>query len=184
MNSTIYSSLSFLRKIHACEEAIAYASGQSDFQSIWDNCPRGDWLIWLASLLRAPQYLVVRVSIECARPVLKLIQGNEYVIIRCNKWVNGEESIENIKSLNSNLYNYLHSHSLSDNNAFLSIIYVTDTILAPDPSTLAAYSHDVVRRACFTDPYTNIEMLNSCSKIVRQIIKVSDLNVCLLDAQN
>lgn len=184
MKSDINSSISFLRKIHACEESISYASSQSDFQSIWNNCPRGDWLIWLASLLRAPQKLIVQVSIECVRPVLKLIPGNEYVIIRCNKWVNGEESTKNIELLNSNLNSYLINNDLSINNAFLSIIYVTHTIIVSDPSALAAYSHDVVRRACLANPDTNNEMLNKCANIVRQTIKISDLNVHLLDAQN
>jgi hypothetical protein len=184
MNSTIYSSLSFLRKIHACDEAITYASAQPDFQSIWNNCPRGDWLIWLASLLRAPQKLVVQVSIECVRPVLKLIPGNEYVIIRCNKWVNGTESTRSIESLSLNLYDYLYKHNLSSDNTFLSIIYVTNTILALDPSTLAAYSHEVIRKACDVNPETKSEMLNKCANIVRKIIKIDDLNVSLLNAQN
>jgi hypothetical protein len=184
MKSDIISSISFLRKIHACEESLLFAESQPDFQSIWNNCPRGDWLIWLASLLRAPQKLVVQVSIECVRPILNLIPGNEYVISRCNRWVNGTESTRSIESLSLNLYDYLYKHNLSSDNAFLSIIYVTNTILALDPSTLAAYSHEVIRKACDVNPEAKSKMLNKCANIVRKTIKISDLNVDLLSEQN
>jgi hypothetical protein len=137
MNTTYESSISFLHKIHACDESIVYASAQSDFQSIWNNCSRGDWLIWLASLLRAPHELVIRVSTECAKLAPSRVSNR----------------------------------------------YIEEIIINSNSSDLAAYSHEVVRQVCLFNPDTNIEMLNKCANIVRQIIKIDDLNISLLSAE-
>lgn len=38
-----------LEKLHACSEAIEYVKTQKSAISAWKNCPRGDWMLWLAS---------------------------------------------------------------------------------------------------------------------------------------
>src|SRR5687767_12964065 len=39
----------------------------SDVVKLWESCPRGDWLLALASRLRAPTRLLVVAACDCAR---------------------------------------------------------------------------------------------------------------------
>ena len=36
-----------LKKLGVCGEAIEYAKTQKSRQAAWDNCERGDWMLWL-----------------------------------------------------------------------------------------------------------------------------------------
>ena len=39
--------VSYLKSIHACGEAVAYAKQHPDMESAWLNCQRPDWMLWL-----------------------------------------------------------------------------------------------------------------------------------------
>ena len=36
-------------KFNPCKEAISYRRQFSSFEKAWENCPRGDWMLWIAS---------------------------------------------------------------------------------------------------------------------------------------
>ena len=42
-NHTIY-----LNKLNACSDAVKWADQFKSMQEVWDNCKRGDWMLWLA----------------------------------------------------------------------------------------------------------------------------------------
>jgi hypothetical protein len=37
-----------LRQLHACSEAVEWARTQPDLETAWENCERGDWMLWIA----------------------------------------------------------------------------------------------------------------------------------------
>jgi hypothetical protein len=38
-----------LEKLHSCDGAIEYVKTQKSAILAWHNCPRGDWMLWIAS---------------------------------------------------------------------------------------------------------------------------------------
>ena len=40
-----------LKKLNACEDAIKYVRNQKSPEEAWNNCSRGDWMLWLARRL-------------------------------------------------------------------------------------------------------------------------------------
>lgn len=46
-----------------------------DFASAWVECPRGDWLLWLATRLGVDRRLVVKAACACARSMLEACGG-------------------------------------------------------------------------------------------------------------
>ncbi len=42
----------FLTQNKACETGRDYAVGFKTMAEVWDNCPRGDWLLWILKKLR------------------------------------------------------------------------------------------------------------------------------------
>ena len=39
--------ISAIKKLGACEEAVLDAHNFKTSQELWDNCERGDWMLWL-----------------------------------------------------------------------------------------------------------------------------------------
>lgn len=54
-----------LVRFNACEEACAWV-GDRDIESAWTECPRGDWLMWLAGCVGVDRVLVVDAACDCA----------------------------------------------------------------------------------------------------------------------
>jgi hypothetical protein len=74
----------WLASYYACSEAREWASAYPDTaegrQRAWNECPRGDWMLWIAGKLSGPvgshaRRLVVRCAVACARTSLHLIPG-------------------------------------------------------------------------------------------------------------
>lgn len=70
-----------LNELEPCEDAIPYLKSQADLQTAWDNCKRGDWMIWLLDKTRLMtemldlriQLMVLEMPLEDDRKVIDLI---------------------------------------------------------------------------------------------------------------
>ncbi len=69
--------LAELRGAEACKPALEWikAEGYTDLRDVWDNCKRGDWLLWFVYILDVDPKLIVRTAIECARIVVDTPRG-------------------------------------------------------------------------------------------------------------
>jgi hypothetical protein len=70
-----------LRKLHACDEAVAWCQTQPDLATAWATCERGDWMLWLigrtgmAGEIGSPERRVlVGVASGCARLALPIFE--------------------------------------------------------------------------------------------------------------
>ena len=91
-----------IKKLNACGEAIQDALKYETSQELWDNCERGDWMLWLISKLsgeagddrRKP---LVLTACKCARLSLKYVKKGELrplkAIETTERWARGEEGV-------------------------------------------------------------------------------------------
>lgn len=63
-----------LEKTGACHSAIHYVRTQKSYVDAWNNCPRGDWLLWIADKLQINKRLLTLAKGKCAATVLHLMQ--------------------------------------------------------------------------------------------------------------
>jgi hypothetical protein len=40
-----------ITKYDPCKEGLLYYNSFETFEDAWNNCPRGDWMLWIASKL-------------------------------------------------------------------------------------------------------------------------------------
>ena len=68
-----------LRRMGACENAVAWAETQPDLPTAWEVCDRPDWLLWLAGrvLTDADCPAIVRSAAGIARTALIHIPAGE-----------------------------------------------------------------------------------------------------------
>lgn len=57
----------------ACEDGLIWAKTQSDLYDLWNNCHRGDWLLWLANKLKVDKRKQALCAALCAHTVVHLM---------------------------------------------------------------------------------------------------------------
>ena len=65
-----------LRTLHACPEALAWVETRG-LKTSWRDCPRGDWMLWLAGALKVDRKLLVLAACDCAETALKFVPKGE-----------------------------------------------------------------------------------------------------------
>jgi hypothetical protein len=63
-----------IEKFNPCQKAIKFRNQYPDFQAAWDNCPRGDWMLWLAAKLNVDDKKLTLAKGLCANTVIHLMK--------------------------------------------------------------------------------------------------------------
>lgn len=66
----------YLCEQHACSAAIEWSGDRSAYDT-WHDCPRVDWMLWLADHLDVRRELLVLCATGCARSVLHLVPEDD-----------------------------------------------------------------------------------------------------------
>ena len=95
-----------LKELSACPEAVEWASQFETIQEAWDNCERGDWMLWLlgkqvGSPRSKSRKELVLIACKCARLSLKYVPKYEKrplkAIQTAEKWVRGEATLQQVR---------------------------------------------------------------------------------------
>ncbi len=88
-----------LKKMNACREAVKWV-GKRGLMTAWRDCPRSDWMLWLAHRAGVDRKLLVLAACDCAETALKYIpegeNGPAEAIQVTRAWVAGETTIQEV----------------------------------------------------------------------------------------
>ena len=97
-----------LKKLGACEDAVIWASEQQSLDSAWQNCDRGDWMLWLAGKTAGPsgdtrRKKLVLAAVECAQLSISYVRAGEKrpakALRIARDWaIGGKSTLEDVKS--------------------------------------------------------------------------------------
>lgn len=93
-----------LEGLNACEEALKWYGSQNwaTLEEAWNNCPRGDWLLWLCAKLDIDRKLLVRSACSIARTVLKYVPAGEdrplKAIEAAEAWCAGKATLQQVQA--------------------------------------------------------------------------------------
>jgi hypothetical protein len=70
---------SILRQFGACQGALDWlaANQRPTFLEVWNECPRGDWLIWLAARAGIDRRLIVLAACDCAETSVSYVPASD-----------------------------------------------------------------------------------------------------------
>jgi len=68
-----------IEKFNPCKEAIGFRKEFKSFKDAWDACPRGDWMLWLASKLKVDKRLLTLTKGYCAKTVEHLMKDERSI---------------------------------------------------------------------------------------------------------
>ena len=90
-----------LAKLDACHEAREWAAGKT-LEQAWNECQRGDWMLWLAGMLDVDRKVLVRATCACARLALPRVPAGERRPLKSiktvEKWTRGKATIEDVRA--------------------------------------------------------------------------------------
>lgn len=71
-----------LEKLKACSEAVDKYEEVESFQDVWDQCDRGDWLLWALVESKAPvdKATLVKSCVDCCKLIVSHTKGQ---LIEC-----------------------------------------------------------------------------------------------------
>ncbi len=88
-------------RLDACHEAREWAAGKT-LEQAWAECPRGDWMLWLAGMLDVDRKVLVRAACACARLALPHVPAGELRPLKsieaAEAWTRGEATIEDVRA--------------------------------------------------------------------------------------
>jgi len=173
-----------LEKVGACGSAIRWASEMKNGQSAWDNCERGDWMLWLAGKMSgkpesAKRKRLVLCACECARLALVHVSKGELrplkAIETAEAWARGKATIEEVRKARSVAVDAAYAAV----DAAYAAVYAADAVYAAYAAAYAAYAadaacaaadaaDDAVDDADAADDAAHKETLKKCADIVRK----------------
>lgn len=95
-----------LLKLRACDDAREWAKEFEDWQTLWDKCERGDWMLWLCGKYSGEpeseaRKILVAAACDCAEVALTHVEKGEerprIAIETARKWIKREATIEEVR---------------------------------------------------------------------------------------
>ncbi len=145
-----------LINLHACREAVAWATGATGYPSLeaaWEACERADWLLWLAGKFAGPpgsesRKPLVRAACACARTALVHVRAGEHRPLRAietaEAWTRGEASLDEVRQADA-------ADAAADAASYASYAASYASYAAYDASYAAYAASDAAYAASSTD---------------------------------
>ena len=68
-----------IRKFDPCNEGYLFRKQYATFEEAWNNCPRGDWMLWLAKKLNVDLLKLTTAKAMCANTARHLMQDERSI---------------------------------------------------------------------------------------------------------
>ncbi len=65
-----------IKKLGACEDALHYYKNKESFEEAWNDCPRGDWMLWISKKLIVDEKILFKAKALCAKTVIHLMRDD------------------------------------------------------------------------------------------------------------
>ena len=62
-----------IERFNPCEDALEFRKKYKTFRGAWNNCPRGDWMLWIAKRVGIDIRLLTLAKGYCAKTVIHLM---------------------------------------------------------------------------------------------------------------
>jgi hypothetical protein len=159
-----------LKALGACSEAIEYAKQHETFSVAWEQCERGDWMLWLAGKITDDRKALVKAACECARLALPYVRKGELrplrAIVTAEAWTRGEATIERIKAAASSAASSAAAYTVSSAVAYDAAYAAVSSAAASSAAyaaSAAAAAYDAASSAASSAAYAAAYTVSSAA---------------------
>lgn len=68
-----------IEKFNPCGDALDFRKEHKSFKDAWENCHRGDWILWIASKLKVDKRTLFLAKARCAKTVIHLMKDQRSI---------------------------------------------------------------------------------------------------------
>ena len=162
-----------LIKLYACKEARHWVATQKNYEEAWQNCERGDWMLWLARRLKVDNRKLALAKFKCANQVRHLMgdQRSITALDAAEKYGNGEISRDELNTYVAPAYSAAsaaYSAASAAAAAAYSAAYDADAdaaAYAADADAAAAQKKSLKKSADFCREILTEEVLIAYAKL-------------------
>ncbi len=153
-----------LKKLRACDDAIEWVKSQKNPVEAWQNCERGDWMLWLATSLNVNDRKLTLAKATCVKQVEHLLtdQRSKDALEGCFEYAKGKITREELNILATAAY-YAAAAASDVAYAAASAAYAASATYV----AYAAYATDVAYAA---DATSRDDSLKKSADICREIL--------------
>ena len=165
----------YLLSINACEEARAW-NADRDLQTCWQECERGDWMLWLmkkANLCDLRTLTLAKAKCaELAKPYMK--DERSLAALRAAfDFANGLISEDELRNAAADAYAaYADAYADAAADAAYAAAYAAAAADAADAAADAAYA-----AAYAADAAARIKILRQCADICREVLPMPQIKM-------
>ena len=175
--------------LNACSEAVEWVKTQKNAEQAWNNCDRGDWMLWLIGKTIAGEPMsderkpLVLAACDCAEFALKYVPKGEdrprKAIEIARKWANGDSSISQqiIRSTADAAAYAADAADAADAAAYAAdAAAYTAAYTADAAAYAAAAAYTAADAAAYAADAAKEKILKQCADIVRKHYPKSPIN--------
>ena len=154
-----------LQRLHACSEAVEWV-GDRTLEQAWNECERGDWMLWFAQMKRVDMRKMTLAKARCVRLVMHLMKDerSRNAVEVAERFGLGKATREELEEARTAAFDAASAADSNATNAYVacaaidaSCVYAS---LATAYATIAAYAVSVSTK----------ETLQKCADICRKIL--------------
>jgi hypothetical protein len=121
-----------LERLHACSDAREWVKTQKSAVAAWENCERGDWMLWLAKKLSVDDRKLTMAKYHCAAQVLHLMKDPRSLAAMAAslQYANGEITREELNAYAATAAAYAARSESLKRSADICRQYLTEDVLA------------------------------------------------------
>jgi len=92
-----------INQFNPCLDAAKYYDACKSSKEAWNNCPRGDWMLWITSNLGVDIKILTLAKVHCALTVRHLMKDKRSInaLEVALEFVNGKATLEELKIADS-----------------------------------------------------------------------------------
>ncbi len=159
-----------LNRLRPCDEATDWYDDQ-DSEAAWQDCQRGDWMLWIAAKLKVDQKRIVRAACACVRIMLYLVPERQarprIAIETAERWCDGEATLAEMRSAARAAYAAHYDTSGATAEVSLAAACAADIGATADCAFIAASS---TAEAAGYVASARMKTFAECAEIVREHI--------------
>ena len=158
-------------KFKPCLDATKYYDACKSSEEAWNNCSRGDWMLWITSNLEVDIKILTLAKVHCALTVKHLMKDKRSIeaLEVALKFVNGKATLEELKIAADAAYIAVNAACIVTNAA---ACIVTDAAAYAAYATYANYTiHGAIYNSANDAKIKNqLKTANVCRKYLTESI--------------
>lgn len=155
-----------------CKESIEFRKQFPDFKSAWENCPRGDWMLWIAQKLDVDKLKLITAKALCANTIRHLMKDERSIkaVDVAILFGQGKATIKELKDAADNAYTVVDATNTNHAASAASIYSVIAAYTAASVDSIYSVTVTGIYTDCDEKTKNQLQTADICREILTEVV--------------